>query len=169
MAVESLSDMQSFLNEYPEAQLQIRERLPYNYLISQMILTFQKAILNIQYSAEELREAAEGFVNMIPYAWRDPDFENDLRKAQMEIVEDVRPEFNGTKAKLEWCEDHNIQPIRSTLTFNYFKVFNAVVNLLHRRGMLLKPQYKEIVTGNLAAKHKKQKAERFALADEHDP
>ncbi|MCJ7761054.1 hypothetical protein MUP59_07955 [Candidatus Bathyarchaeota archaeon] len=135
------------LDQFPEAQLTMRDRLPYHFLLSQMILTFQKAILNIQYSAEELREAVEGFVNHIPTLWRDPEFTQDLQKAQQLIYEDLRPMFCGVPADREYCEEMGIPTERLVRTFDYFKVFNAVVNLLNRRHMLLKPQYKEIMTG----------------------
>lgn len=135
------------LDQFPEAQLTMRDRLPYHFILTQMILTFQKAILNIQYSAEELREAVEGFVNHIPILWRDEQFNKDLKKAQMLVYEDLRPVFCGIPADKEYCEKNGIPVERLVRTFDYFKVFNAVVNLLNRRHMLLKPQYKEIMTG----------------------
>jgi hypothetical protein len=161
---QTLSDMKDLLEEYPEASLQIRERLPYNYLMSQMVLTFQKAILNIEYSSEELREASEGFVNMIPTSWRDEEFLQDLKFAEILIVQDNRPEFCGTLATEEFCLKNNIPLTRETKSFDYFKVFNAVINLLNRRGMLLKSQFKEIATGKL---YKKQhgKTQEFEMED----
>lgn len=135
------------LDQFPEAQLTMRDRLPYHFVLTQMILTFQKAILNIQYSAEELREAVEGFVNHIPVQWRDQEFTQDLQKAQQLVYEDLRPVFCGVSADRDYCEAQGIPISRLVRTFDYFKVFNAVVNLLNRRHMLLKPQYKEIMTG----------------------
>jgi len=142
--MESASqDMKSMLEEFPEAQLQIKDRLPYNFLIAQMILTFQKAILNIQYSAEELREATEGFVNMIPKPWKDDEFFQDLREAQILIPVDTRPVFCEVPASDRYCQRHQIETQRYVKSFDYMKVFNAVVNLLDRRHMLLKSTFKE--------------------------
>jgi len=138
------------LDQFPEAQLTMRDRLPYHFILTQMFLTFQKAILNIQYSAEELREAIEGFVNHIPVLWRDDVFKEELQKAQQLIYEDLRPVFCGVPADREYCAQNGIPTERLVRTFDYFKVFNAVVNLLNRRHMLLKPQYKEIMTGKRA-------------------
>jgi hypothetical protein len=143
-------DLAQFLKEFPEAQLTIREKLPYHFLLATMILTFQKAILNIEYSSEELREAVEGFVNMIPFTWRDEQFEEDMQNAQIYLFQDQRPAFCGVVATEQICEDLHIDPYVYVLTFDYFKVFNAVVNLLNRRHMLLKPVYKEIFTGHKA-------------------
>jgi hypothetical protein len=138
------------IEQFPEAQLTMRDRLPYHFLLSQMILTFQKAVLNIQYSAEELREAVEAFVNHIPSLWRDKDFEKDLQAAETLIYEDLRPIFCEVPADRKYCEANGIPTERLVKTFNYFKVFNAVINLLNRKHMLTKPQYKEIFTGKRA-------------------
>lgn len=158
----AMSDVQGFLTEFPEAQLQIRDKLPYNYLLSQMILTFQKAILNIEYSAEELREAVEGFVNMIPRAWRDEDFSKDLEAAVINIQTSSRPVFNEVPASDEYCKRKRIQTTMLVQSFDYFKVFNAVINLLNRRHMLLKQQYKEIMTGRKGKKEEKEYAPEAA-------
>ena len=149
------TDMQNLLQEFPEAQLQIRDRLPYNFLLSQSIMTFQKAILNIQYSAEELREAAEGLVNMIPAAWKDKNFEEDLMHASIGIPVNATPAFCEIPASEEYCRKHGIETVTVIKSFDYFKVFNAVINLLNRRHMLLKLQYKEIFTGRKAKKGQK--------------
>jgi hypothetical protein len=138
------------IEQFPEAQLTMRDRLPYHFLLSQMILTFQKAVLNIQYSAEELREAVEAFVNHIPFLWRDKDFEKDLKDAEVLVYEDLRPVFCDVVANREYCQQNGILVERLVKTFNYFKVFNAVINLLNRKHMLTKPQYKEIMTGHRA-------------------
>jgi len=141
----------ALIEQFPEAQLTMRDRLPYHFLLSQMILTFQKAVLNIQYSAEELREAVEAFVNHVPAMWRDDGFEVELRAAEVLIYEDLRPVFCGISADKSFCEQNGIPTERLVKTFDYFKVFNAVINLLQRKHMLTKPQYKEIMTGRRAA------------------
>jgi hypothetical protein len=143
-------EMRSMLEEFPEAQLQIKDRLPCNFLIAQMVLTFQKAILNIQYSAEELREAAEGFVNMIPRAWKDQEFYEDLDNAATQIPMDSRPAFCDRPASDSYCRKHGIPTQVYIKSFDYMRVFNAVINLLNRRHMLLKPVLKEIMTGEKA-------------------
>jgi hypothetical protein len=147
---ENTADQLSLIEQFPEAQLTMRDRLPYHFLLSQMILTFQKAVLNIQYSAEEIREAVEAFVNMIPMAWRDQEFQKDLQAAEVLMHEDLRPSFCDIPADKEYCQAIGIPTDRLVKTFDYFKVFNAVINLLNRKHMLLKPQYKEIMTGERA-------------------
>lgn len=150
MGVEVGAEMRNMLEEFPEAQLQIKDRLPYNFLLAQMILTFQRAILNIQYSAEELREAAEGFIHMIPTTWKDEQFYQDLESSAIDIPTVTRPMFCEIPASDEYCRKHGIQTVSTTKSFDYMKVFNAAVDLLSRRQMLLKPVYKEIMTGEKA-------------------
>ena len=65
-------------------------------------------------------------------------------------MEDLRPVFCDVVADREYCEQNGIPTHRMIKTFDYFKVFNAVINLLNRKHMLTKPQYKEIMTGKRA-------------------
>lgn len=151
----------ALIEQFPEAQLIMRDRLPYHFLLSQMILTFQRAVLNIQYSAEELREAVEAFVNHVPAIWRDNEFAAELKAAEVLIYEDLRPVFCDVVADRAYCEQSGIPIERWIKTFDYFKVFNAVINLLQRKHMLTKPQYKEIMTG----KHAMPEMEPFEEAE----
>lgn len=143
-------NMKSMLEEFPEAQLQIKDRLPYNFLLAQAVLTWLKAILNIQYSAEELREFVQGLIGMLPTSWKDPEFYSDLENAQLLIPVDSRPVFCEQPATDSYCRKHGISTVGYVKSFDYFKVYNAVTDLLSRRNMLLKPVYKEIMTGNKA-------------------
>ena len=97
-----------------------------------------------------LREATQGFVNMIPTAWKDQQFYDDLKAAEILIAVNSRPIFCEVPASDEYCRKHNIQTETYVRSFDYFKVYNAVTNLLNRRNMLLKPVYKEIMTGEKA-------------------
>jgi hypothetical protein len=143
-------NMRNMLEEFPEAQLQIKDRLPYNFLLAQAVLTWLKAILNIQYSAEELREFVQGLIGMLPTTWKDDEFYADLEAAQIQIPVDSRPVFCEQPATDTYCRKHGIQTLAYVKSFDYFKVYNAVTDLLSRRNMLLKPVYKEIFTGDKA-------------------
>lgn len=151
----NLGDLLSLTEMFPEAKLTMRDRLPINFIYTNAIITIQKSILNIKYSAEEIKEAIQGFVAMIPDTLKDPEFDNDLENAKTIIVTDVRPVFCGIPASLEYCKMKGIPTFQQTSTFDHFKVLHACFNLLMRANMLLKTQPKEIFTGKKARKEVK--------------
>ena len=146
------ADTTSLIQIFPEAKLTIRDRLPINLILTNAVITIQKSILNIEYSAEEIKEAVQGFVAMIPEDLYDQQFINEIRAAKQLIPVDVRPVFCENKVSAEWCQSRGLPVIKYIETFDYFKVFHACFNLLQRRNMLLKMQPKEIATGIKARK-----------------
>lgn len=135
---------------FPDASLTHRDRLNFPFLIASQILTFQRAILNLEFSAEEIREAVEGLVHLIPTKWKDQAFDDDLNKARIELTEDIRPRFCGIPASMEYCRKRHMPTLRIVRTFDYYEVFQACMNLLDRRGLLSRRIYKEIMTGQKA-------------------
>lgn len=135
---------------FPEAKLTMRDRLPMNYILTNALITIQKSILNIKYSSEEIREAIQGFVAMIPDALKDQDFNDEIDKAKSIIFVDNRPRFCGIPASIKYCQRKGITPGYKVETFDYMKVLHACFNLLMRKNMLLKIQPKEIFTGKKA-------------------
>jgi len=141
---------------FPEAKLTMKDRLPMNFILTNALITIQKSILNIQYSSEEIKEAVQGFVAMIPDILKDADFNTEIEGAKQYIVEDHRPVFCGIPASDEYCQRKGIVTISRIETFDYFKVMHACFNLLMRKQMLLKVQPKEIFTGKRARKGAKE-------------
>jgi hypothetical protein len=137
---------------FPEARLTMRDRLPINFILTNALITIQKSILNIQYSSEEIKEAVQGFVAMIPDILKDPEFNTEIEGAKQYIINDNRPVFCGVPASDEYCKRKGIITMSKIETFDYFKVLHACFNLLMRKDMLLKRQPKEIFTGRRARK-----------------
>lgn len=144
---------------FPEAKLTMRDRLPITFIYTNAIITIQKSILNIQYSSEEIREAIQGFVAMIPDALKDEQFFKEMDAAKRTVYTDNRPVFCGVPASDEYLRRKGINPIGKVETFDYFQVLRACFNLLMRKNMLLKHQPKEIFTGHKARKPKQKKDE----------
>lgn len=119
-----------------EAELTLKDRLNFPYLLANQILTFQKAILNLEFSDREIREAIEGFVHLIPEAWKDTKFEDEMKAAQTKTKIDIRPSFCGITASEKFCETHGIKAFREEETFDYYKMFQACINLLNRKKLL---------------------------------
>ncbi len=132
---------------FPEAKLTMRDRLPINFILTNALITIQKSILNIKYSSEEIREAIQGFVAMIPDSLKDEDFNQEIEASRTMIVLDARPVFCGIPASDKYCKRKGVQTISHVQSFDFFKVLHACFNLLMRKHMLLKIQPKEIMTG----------------------
>lgn len=135
---------------FPEAKLTMRDRLPINFIYTNAIITIQKSILNIQYSSEEIKEAVQGFVAMIPDQLKDDQFNDEIEKAKRYVYVDSRPQFCEVVASAEYCQRKGIGMTTKTETFDYFQVLHSCFNLLMRKHMLLKHQPKEIFTGHRA-------------------
>jgi len=137
---------------FPEAKLTMRDRLPINFIYTNAIITIQKSILNIQYSSEEIKEAIQGFVAMIPDILKDEKFDEEIETSRRMVAVDNRPIFCEIPASDEYLKRKGINPVTLMETFDYFQVLHACFNLLMRKQMLLKSQPKEIFTGVRARK-----------------
>lgn len=122
-----------------EAELTLKDRLNFPYLLANQILTFQKAILNLEFSEREIREAIESFVHLIPEDWKDQKFEDEIKKAKTVKKTDVRPVVaGGIRMSEETCKELEIPDYKEEEVFDYYKMFQACINLLNRRKMLSK-------------------------------
>jgi len=119
-----------------EGELTLKDRLNFSYLLANQILTFQKAILNLEFSEREIREAIEGFVHLIPKNWKDDQWKEEIEAAKIKKKIDVRPEFCGVKPSLEYCKENGVPIFKEKETFDYYKMFQACINLLDRKKML---------------------------------
>jgi len=122
-----------------EAQLTLKDRLNFPYLLANQILTFQKAILNLEYSEREIREAIEGFVHLIPESWKDGKFKEDMKKARVKRKKDVRPIVTGSiRMSEQACRKLGIPAFKEKESLDYYKMFQACMDLLDRKKMLSK-------------------------------
>jgi hypothetical protein len=124
------------MSETEIPNLTIRDKLNVPYLLASQILTVQKAVLNTEFSKEEIREAVMGLLALIPDNWRDEEFEDELEEAKVTIKIDVRPMWCGVRGSLEYCKEAGIEPYEYKTSFGSFKVFHACINLLQRRGLM---------------------------------
>jgi hypothetical protein len=127
--------------------LTIRDRLNFPFLLGEQVTTFQKAILNKDYSRREIEEAIKGLQNLIPSRWEDEQFKNDLAKAKTTIKLDIRPRFAGVSMDRKLCEEQGIPIEQEIEVLDYFPVLKACIDLLDRLGMLSKREHTESVTG----------------------
>ena len=122
-----------------EAQLSIKDRLNFPYILANQILTFQKSILAQDFSEREIEEAIKGFVHLVPDSWKDKIFHKDLKNASITRRLDKRPQITGTvKMSEDVCKELGIVAYEDKTVFDYYKMFQACINLLQRRRMLSK-------------------------------
>ena len=164
--IHSKVSAEEILSQYPEASLTVRDRLNFSFLLANQILTIQKATLNLEFSAEEVREAVEGLMHMIPTAWKDKKFTTDVANAQIELIVDIRPTFCGKPMDIGICKKRNLPTFKTTVSFDYYDLFQACIDLLNRRGVLSRRIYKEIMTGT---KTRQAQAADVAEAQENNP
>jgi len=120
-----------------EAQLSIKDRLNFPYILANQIMTFQKSILAEEYSEREIEEAITGFVHLIPDGWKDDKFKKDLKKATKIKRIDKRPQIVGSvKMSAATCEQLGIKPFEDKKVFDYYRMFQACINLLDRKKLL---------------------------------
>ena len=131
----------SLSSEYvaEEAQLSIKDRLNFPYILANQILTFQKSILAQDFSEREIEESIKGFVHLVPDNWKDKQFHKALKDATIIKKLDKRPQITGTvKMDVKVCEELGIKAFEEKTVFDYYKMFQACINLLQRRRMLSK-------------------------------
>lgn len=130
------------------AELTVKDRLNFPYLLANQILTFQKSILALEFSEQEIRESVEGFTHMLPEAWKDDKFKQDLEQAKTTEKIDLRPRVAaGVKLSVEACKELGIKAIEEKEVIDYYKIFQACIDLLYRRKLLTKVHRVEVLEG----------------------
>jgi hypothetical protein len=131
-----------------------REKMDYPFLVAAQINTIQQAILRKDLTIDNLSEAVLGLVHLIPSSWKDKDekFQADYKKALVETEVDIREEFAGVQLSHEWHEAHGVPSTKKEDKLNYFLLFQAAINLLYRRGMIVRTEKTEKTSGRRVRK-----------------
>ncbi|MHA1829050.1 MAG: hypothetical protein ACTSX6_10445 [Candidatus Heimdallarchaeaceae archaeon] len=140
------------MSENFEAQLTIKDRINFPYILANQILTFQRSLLKVEASEQEILESIEGLIHLIPEEWKDDEFRKDLENARIATVKDNRPRWCGFPLDEEICKLRGIEPFTKEERRDPYKLLQAVINLLHRRGMLSKKLWTEVFTGEKVKK-----------------
>jgi len=128
-------------------QLTLKDKVNFPYILANQMLTFQRALLALEYSEREIRETVEGFVSMIPSDWKDDKFNEDLKASLIDKKVDVRPRFCGVAASLETCEKLGVPAFKMEIGIDYYDRFQACIDLLNRRGLISQVSRVEKVEG----------------------
>jgi len=125
---------------------QLRDKMNYSDVIQNQLLTFQQALLKSGSdvdSQREVEEAIKGLIHLIPDSWKDKQFKEDYEKAIETIEEDIRPTWGGIKVDIEICRELGLPISIKIERIDWYKAFQACINLLDRRGLLSKTQWIE--------------------------
>jgi len=125
-----------------EVQLTIRDRINYPYVLANQILTIQRVLLNEE-AAKEVIDSVEALVHQIPDMYKDDSFREEIEKAVLKIVKDVRPKFGGVTIDEESCVEMGIPTTEEVLEKDPWAILQAVFNLLQRRSMLTRRNFVE--------------------------
>lgn len=122
--------------------LTIKDKVNMSYLLARQIITFQQAIL-MPNSEKDIKEAINGLVEMIPDAWKDKEWNEEIEKAKEVKKIDNRPFWCGTRIRADYCTEPYIYKTQ----YDANKLFHCVINLLFRRGLLSQVNRIEKVLG----------------------
>lgn len=126
-----------------DISLTIGDKINWPFILANAILKFQESITKPEgmQSPQQVREAALVIYNMIPASWYviDQLFTEDLENAITKIEVDTRVIWCGVRCGN--LEDH---PPRTEEVLDPYRLVNACVNLLDRRGYISKKVWKQI-------------------------
>jgi len=129
------------------------------FLLANGVLTFQKTTTTQESSEPLVRETVMALFDLIPDVWEDQEFKDDIARGRTEQIQDVRPDFCGEIASIQWCQSHRIPAYQKVVVYNHHLLMKACINLLERRGFLSRKVFKEIFTGK---RFKKPEAQDMA-------
>lgn len=148
--------MSSGIDIKDEERLVLQDRLNYPFLLASQILNFTRAtsVPDDEYSHERIIDHILTLKNMIPESWAatDTKYQEDLKKAiKIQWIDD-RPQWCGVRVGRS-----NPRPL---LRWDYYRLFNAVINLCDRRHILTRVMFTEEATGRTIEEDQKRLEEK---------
>lgn len=130
-----------------DIQLELKDRLDFTYVVQATLVNFKKAIFNKSVTKTFLDKLMWDFITDIPTSWYDEQFLIDARSSFITSTIDCRPVWGGAKLSEETCLKHGYEITKQHTELNPFVLKNAIINLLHRRDMLVRKKKIEYTTG----------------------
>jgi len=139
-----------------EQNLVLGDRINWPYILGSAVINFHGSIIKVegQQSEQEVREAALCLYNSIPKAWikADNEFDREIKQAVKTKKVDARKEWCGRKVgKPKYRREDYVDP---------YKLYNACVNVFHRRGLLSKTVFTEKIVPTPEDFEEQEKNER---------
>jgi hypothetical protein len=130
-----------------DIQLELKDRINYPHILQSTLLNIKRAIGKDELDLDNLENMMWDFYTDIPHSWYDKEFVLDVKKSFISRDVDNRPVWGGQKLSIEKCEELGLETKKTLVGINIFLLKNAIVNLLHRRDMLVRKKKIEYSTG----------------------
>ena len=130
-----------------DVQLEMKDRLNYAHVLQTNITAIDRLMGKRDASMKDIQKLILNFLVSIPDAYKDQQFENDMKQVMKVRKIDIRPRNAGTPLSMAYCRKEEIPIYKTVREIKYFKLKNALTNLLHRRNMLIPKRKIEYSTG----------------------
>ncbi|MBA7490184.1 hypothetical protein ES702_00719 [subsurface metagenome] len=130
-----------------DVQLELKERIDFPAYIENAFTKIFNAFNNEKIPKSKVQDMILNFYYDIPRSWKDETFQKDVEKiiTEKEIPNIIK--WCGITMSKEYMEKNDIPLIKKVKTVNYFKLKNAIINLLDRLNMLVRKDKIEYSTG----------------------
>lgn len=131
----------------PDIQLELKDRLKYTDLIEKSIMNIKSAINSDTININKINTMIMDLLFDIPSSWYDEDFSRDVKSViKIRSIPNVVM-WAGVSLSKEYMEKHDLPMTKEVKEVNYFRLKNAIINLLDRRNMLIRKEKVEQSTG----------------------
>jgi len=131
----------------PDIQLELKDRLKYTDIIEKSIMNIKSALNSDIPNINKINTMIMDLLFDIPSTWYDENFSKDMNNiVKTRKVPNVVM-WAGVSLSKEYMEKHNIPMTKDVKDINYFRMKNAIINLLDRRNMLIRKEKVEQSTG----------------------
>ena len=128
-------------------QLEFKERLNYPEYLQNVIQNINTALNNEKISINKVKTMIMNLLNDIPNSWYDEAFEKDIKGVTKEKEIPNIIEFSGVALSLDYMKRNKIPLTKKVTDVDFFRLKNAIINLLDRRNMLVRKDKIEMSTG----------------------
>ena len=136
-----------------DIQLELKDRINYPHILQATILHIKRAIASGTIGLDKIEDMMWDFFTDIPHDWYDEQFSDEVRKSFIQKKVDCRPLWGEVKLSQETCEKYGMAVEKTVTKVNIYLLKNAIINLMHRRDMLVRKKKIEYSTGrNLVLK-----------------
>lgn len=130
-----------------DIQLELKERLPYNSILTASLLNLKRAIGQPEPNLEQIQALILDMFTDIPRTWHDKQFKDDVRLCVTTRKVKTYPHFAGVPLEPEICKELGIETETELTEVDFFALKNAIVNLLDRLNLLIRKEKIEYSTG----------------------
>jgi len=128
-------------------QLELKDRLNYPFILTKALFAIERAYAESDYDADKVEGMIMSFYYKIPDTWKDKPFADAINSAKESKIVDVRPRYGNIPLNKELCIKHGFKLEETVEEINYFKILNAIINLMDRLNMLVRKDKIERSTG----------------------